>query len=202
MKWLPTTLFRDPQKEEKDRIRNTFQKYNEALLQDDGEEAAAYIDSRTLKYYSEALEKVTHADRATIESMSILDKMLVLLIRHRATREEILSFDGRSLFIYAVDKGMAGKNSIPNNSLGRIKIVGDFARARALSRGRWTPFFYHFYKENGDWKIDLTSVLSGGGIAFKKLVEKSGQEENEFLFMILEMITGRKPGEEILDVII
>ncbi|MCB9283860.1 MAG: hypothetical protein H6563_07300 [Lewinellaceae bacterium] len=197
MKWLSSAVFQDPQRAEKEKIRNLFEQYNAALLQDEGEVAAEYIDSRTLKYYSEALQKVIHADRATVESMGFLDKMMVLLIRHRASREEILSFDGRSLFIYAVDKGMAGKNSIPNNSLGRIKIVGDFARARALSRGRWTPIFYHFYKEDGTWKIDLTSVLAGGGLAFKKAVEKSGIEENEFLFMILEMITGQKPGPEI-----
>ncbi|MBK8491067.1 MAG: hypothetical protein IPL49_09290 [Saprospirales bacterium] len=197
MKWLPATLFQDPQKAEKEKISALFEKYNEALLQDNGEEAVNYVDSRTLKYYSEALEKVIHADRAAIEAMSFLDKLMVLIIRHKATREEILSFTGRSLFVYAVDEGMAGKNSIPNNSLGRIKVVGDFANARALSRGRRTPVHYHFYKEDGEWKIDLTSVFPVSGLAFKKLVEKSGQEENAFLFMLLEMVTGKKPGEEI-----
>jgi len=205
MKWLSTSLllskitalFQDAHKAEKEEIRSTFEKYNEALLQDQGEEAVKYVDSRTLKYYSTALVKVIHADADAIESMSILDKLMVLIIRHRASREEILSFDGRSLFIYAVDKGMAGKNSIPNNSLGRIKVVGDFARARALSRGRRTPVHYHFYQEAGKWKIDLTSVFPATAPAFKKLIEKSGQEENEFIFLILEMITGKKPGPEV-----
>ncbi len=34
-------------------------------------------------------------------------------------------------------------------------------------------------------------------MAFKNVVEESGQNENEYLFSVLEMLTGKMPGAEI-----
>lgn len=59
----------------------------------------------------------------------------------------------------------------------------------------------HFYKEEGTWKIDLTSLFPIGSMAFKKMQQESGMDENEYLFMLLEMLTGRKPGNEIWNTI-
>ncbi|MDT0645432.1 hypothetical protein RM545_01915 [Zunongwangia sp. F260] len=43
----------------------------------------------------------------------------------------------------------------------------------------------------------MTSVMSGTDVAFKKMIESSGMEENEFIFMILENLTGSAPEPDI-----
>ncbi len=178
-------------------VRKSFNNYKSAILNDKGEEAVKYVDSRTLSYYSEILEKIKRADSLTVNSAGIMDKIMIFSIRHRTSKEEILSFDGKGLLIYAFKEGMVGKNSVANNTIGDIEIDGDFAKGQLVANGQKAPFYFHFYKENELWKVDLTSIFPAGTMAFKKIIEDSGQEENEYLFVLLEMMTGKKPNNEI-----
>jgi len=178
-------------------IRTTYEKYKTAILQDNGEEAVNYVDSRTIKHYTEILEKVKTADEATVNSLSFLDKLTILRIRISTKKEEIMSFDGKSLFAFAVKNGMVGKDGVSNQSLGEITNEGDFAKGQMLFKGQKTPIYINFYKENNQWKIDLTSLFPTSTIVFKKLVEESGFTENEYLFELLEAVSNKKVGKEI-----
>lgn len=194
---LNTSLF--AQKSEQKGVVKAFENYKSAILNDKGEEAVKHVDSRTITYYGDMLALVKTADRATVEERSILDKLMVLSIRHRTSREEILGFDGRSMLVYAIESGMVGKNSVTNISIGDVIIEGDFAKGQLESNGEKALIYFHFYKEEGQWKIDLTSIFPMSTAGFQKMADDSGKEENAFLFSILEMITGTKPGDTIWD---
>jgi hypothetical protein len=185
------------QKSEKKLIRNSFDNYKTSILNDKGDDAVKYVDSRTVNYYAEMLEMTKHADSSHLNSLGLMDKLMVFSIRHRATKEEILSFDGKGLLIYAIKEGMVGKNSVANNAIGDIEIDGTFAKGQLIANGQKAPFYFHFYKEEDIWKIDLTSLFPIASMAFKKMQQESGMSENQYLFMLLEMITGKKPGSEI-----
>lgn len=185
------------QKSEERLVKKSFDSYKTAILNDKGDEAVMYVDSRTIKYYSEILELVKTADSSKMETLSILDKLMVFSIRHRTSNEDIQSFDGKSLLVYAIKSGMVGKNSVANNSIGDVTIDSDFAKGQFIANGQKAPFYFHFYKEEGLWKIDLTSLFPVSTMAFKKMADDSGQSQNDYLFSLLEMITGKKPGAEI-----
>ncbi len=185
------------QKGEEKQVRRSFDNYRSAILNDKGDEAAKFVDSRTLKYYGDMLELVRTADSAKVESLSILDKVMVFSIRHRASREEILSFDGRALLIYAIERGMVGKNSVAANTIGDVEVNNAFAKGQLIANGDPAPFYFHFYKEEGQWKIDLTALFPVSTTAFQRMADESGKDENEFLFSILEILTGDKPSGQI-----
>jgi hypothetical protein len=185
------------QKSEVKAVKASFDNYKQAILNDKGEEAVQYVDSRTINYYGDVLEKVRSADSATVNRLDLLDKVMVFSVRHRATKEDILSFDGKGLLVYAIKSGMVGKNSVVNSSIGDVTVEGTFAKGQYVSNGQKAPFNFDFYKEDNAWKVDLTSIFPTTNIVFRKLVEESGQTENEFLFSILERLTGRRPGDEI-----
>ena len=191
------TVISQAQKKEEKAVRETFKKYKSAILNDRGEEAVKYVDSRTIKYYGDIIELVKTADSAKTSALPLMDKLMVLLIRHRSTREEILSFDGKGLLVYAIKSGMVGKSSIANNEIGDVTIDGTFAKGQFMANGQKAPFYYHFYKEEEQWKVDLTSIFPIGVMAFKRMVENSGQSENEYLLSLLEMTNGKKPGNEV-----
>lgn len=178
-------------------IKEAFEQYKSAILSDKGEEAVEYVDRHTLQYYADVLDQTKQADSATLDSLNLLDKLMVLLIRHQSPREKILSLDGRGLFVYAVNNGMVGKSGVSNNSIGALTIQENFAEGQILNQGQETPFNFHFYKEEGNWKIDLTSIFSVSIAAFQQLIEESGQEENEYLLYILELVNGKKPSREV-----
>jgi len=185
------------QKSEEKLVRKLFEDYKTSILNDRGEEAANYVDSRTIAYYAEMLEKAKHADSAEVNTLGILDKIMVFSIRHRASREEILSFDGRGLFIYAIEEGMVGKSSVANNTIGTIEVEGDFAKGQLVVNGKAAPYYFHFYKEEGSWRLNLTSFFPISELFFEKRQEDSGMPENDYIFMLLERLTGNKPGSEI-----
>jgi hypothetical protein len=178
-------------------VRQAFENYKSAILNDRGEEAVKYVDSRTIKYYADIIDLVKNADSTKVNSLSLLDKVMVFSVRHRTSREDILSFDGNGLFVYAIKSGMVGKNSVVNTSIGEVTMDNDFAKGQFIANGQKAPFYFHFYREDGQWKVDLTSIFSISTMAFKKMVQDSEQGENEFLFSLLEMMTGKKPGREI-----
>jgi len=127
--------------------------------------------------------------------------LMVFTIRHRASKEEILSFDGKSLIVYAIEKGMVGKNSVMNLTIGEVNTGGNFAKGQIVVNGKPEPYYFHFYKENGVWKIDLTSAFAISATLFEQMAEASGETENDYLFMLLEMITGERPGHKVWEVV-
>lgn len=173
-------------------VKATFSNYKSAILNQKGEEAVNWVDSRTLKYYGDMLEVSKKADSLELDKLSILDKMMVLAIKHRTPTTDILSFDGKQMLAYAVKNGMVGKNSVANTEIGEIKIEGDFAQGQMINNGNEAPFYFHFYKENDSWKLDLTSLFSISAVTLNKVVADSGQPENEFIMYILEMVSGKK----------
>lgn len=178
-------------------IKASYENYKRTILEDKGEEAVNYLDSRTLRYYETILEKVKTADKDEANSLSFIDKLIILRIRLIAKKEEILSFDGRSLVVFAIKNGMVGKDSVINNSIGEINIKENFAMGQLIVKGQKTDFYQHFYKENGQWKLDITSLFLASTIVFKKLIDESEMSENEYLFELLERVSNKKVNEDV-----
>lgn len=178
-------------------IRQCFSNYKSAILNDKGQEAVEYVDSRTLAYYQEILDKTIMADSTEVDQLNIMDKLMVFSIRHRTPKEDILKFDGKQLLVYAIQEGMVGKSSVANIEIGEIEFDSGFSKGQLVTGGTPTPIYFHFYKEEEEWKIDLTSLFPVATQAFQGMADESGQDENEYLFMLLEMITGDKPASGI-----
>ena len=195
--FLLSFTFIHAQKSEAKKVTKAFEGYRSAILNDKGAEAVRYVDSNTVKYYVDMLELVKTADSATVEELSILDKLMVFSIRHRTPRENILSFDGKALLVYAIESGMVGKSSVANISIGEVTINENFATGQLVSNGEKAPFYFHFHNEDEQWKVDLTSIFAISTTGFQRAAKESGKGDNEFIFSLLEMITGKKPDGSI-----
>jgi hypothetical protein len=178
-------------------VKQAFEKYKTSILNDQGEAALEVVDSRTKKYYTQILDVIKNADSMQVTGLSLIDKMTVFSIRHRVAKEEILKMDGKGLFIYAIKSGMVGKNGVANNTIGEIIVNEHIAKGQLVANGKKSPFYFHFYKEEGGWKLDLTSIFPISNMALKQVAKQSGENENEFFFNLLERLTGRRPGSEI-----
>lgn len=180
-----------------DSVKACMEGYKSAILKGKGEEALHFLDSRTVDYYSSILEKVKTADSSEIETYGLLDKMNVLIIRCRMDSSTIASLDGRSLIVKAIQMGMIGKNSVANNSLGEIIVDSNFALAQMVVRGKPQPMYMHFYREERQWKIDLTSMFPVGEGALREYISSQKQTDNEFMINMLTMLTGKQPDSSI-----
>ncbi len=178
-------------------VKACFNGYKNAILTDKGPEAVSFVDSRTLKYYNDILQKTKTLDSIGVDKLPIMDKLTLLMLRHRATKDEIMQLDGRSLLVFAIERGMVGKNSVQQLSIGEVLIRDNAAEGQVLVGTSPTSLAFNFYKENGTWKLDITSVLTEGNTAMKKIIKDSEKPENEFLLMLIENATDKEPSKDI-----
>ena len=101
------------------------------------------------------------------------------------------------LFAYAVDGGWIGEDSVVNSDIGEVSISDDDAKAVFINNGQKTTFRYRFVREDGQWKLDLTAIMPVSDKAFEQIVESSGFDENEYILLALEAVSGEKPSDDI-----
>lgn len=175
-----------------------YDNYISAVRNCRGQEALRYVDSRTIKYYDDLIKVIKSADNNKVNSLSFIDKIAVYFIRSQATKSEIAAMDGAGLFIYTIEKNVANNNSSTyTTAIADITIDKEFAIGHTISGGKKAAISCYFYKEADKWKFDLIHLFVECNLAFNKMVKKGGGNENKYLFMHLEKITGKKSGFKI-----
>ena len=172
-------------------VKETFSNYKKAILDSDGEEAAKWVDSKTVAYYDQMLKASLDADSADVAVLGVIDKLTIFSVRHRIPRQEIAQLNGRQFLIYSIDRGMVGKNTVGNVEIGDVNVDGNSASGQLISQGRKSPLYFQFNKEEGAWKLDLTSLLPATNTGLRKMIADQGMTENEFIFQALEMMNGK-----------
>ena len=61
--------------------------------------------------------------------------------------------------------------------------------------GKKTEEEYEFNLEDGQWKIDITAPMAKAELEMKEML--MGQNENEFIFGMLELMSGKTPTHSI-----
>jgi hypothetical protein len=178
-------------------VKQTFEGYKSSILNDDGDAAYKLVDKNTREWYETTLDRVLTWDQKQIMDLGVLDKMQVILIRHRIPKDELLQMTSEALFKYAVNHGWVGKNSVSGIEIGKIDIQGNFATGVVRSNGQDSPFRFHFYKENGSWRIDLTEMTKWGEAAFIRQIEESGASELDYILRITQVVSGKPVQESI-----
>ena len=185
------------QSTEQNSVKQTFTSYKKAILDGHGSEAVKWVDKNTLSYYEKMLAVTLNGDSAEVTALPLMDKLTVLSLRHRIPKNDIKNFDGKQLFVYSIDKGMVGKNSVMNVDIGEVKVEGNSADGQLVSNGQGSPLYFGFSKEEGQWKLDLTSLFGPTTEGLKKMLSDQGMTENQFIFQALEMMSGKPVTNEI-----
>ena len=178
-------------------VRKTFTHYKKAILEGKGAEAVKWVDSKTISYYDSILNLSIHGDSAAIQDLDIISKLTVLTVRHRIPVEEVLTMTGHEFFIYSIDKGMIGKNSVRTIEIGEVKLEGNFANGQLVAGGQQSPIYFQFNKEEGTWKLDITSLFPVSNEGLTKMIAEDGSTDNEFIFKTLEMLTGKPVTDQV-----
>ncbi|MEM7572529.1 MAG: hypothetical protein AAF433_06495 [Bacteroidota bacterium] len=195
--WLPLSSIL-AQNDEVDQVQAAFQGYRAAILNDRGEEAVEYLDRRNFTYYDAILDHIRVSDSTTVAELRFIERFMVLRMRQVNTQEEITRFTDSTFIVYAINEGMIGKDGVSNLQLGEIEITDDFAAAAVIFRGEKTPLKFHFYREAGEWGLDLTHTMTIGQVAIRQAITDSGMVEREFLYLLLEVLSGKAVDETVI----
>jgi hypothetical protein len=178
-------------------VVKSFEAYKSAILEQKGRLAVELVTMRTLDDYQQYVDWALSADRKTLESLSFINRFQVFLLKQRIPAETLRQLDGPSAFAYAVDRDWIGKNGVIRTTIGKVDVATDRATAEILIGGKTAPNRFQFSKESGQWKLDLIQVIRDTDQALKAAARRQGTTEDEFMFSLIESVSGRKVEESI-----
>ncbi len=178
-------------------IRDCWSSYKSSILNGDGIIAVTYVSSSTLDYYGEMRDTALMANVSEVKNLSTTNMLMVLMLRHLVDRDELNAMTSEDLIIYAIEQGWIGEDSVVNSDIGKVTISENNAFAVYLMGGQETPFRYEFVKENGQWKLDIASLIPTTNAVLKETLETNDIDEEEFIFLTLESMSGIKVSDDI-----
>lgn len=175
-------------------VRACFDNYFAALKAGEGEKAAALVDQNTMQHFERMLDLARNADSVTVSALDAMDKVTVLSMRMQVPPAELRTLDARAAVARSVSNGMMADGGPEGLGLGDVTVEGDKASAPLKMFGFPTPAKFGFQREDGQWRIDLTSLFDLSRQAFGQMAGGEG-EGNAMLLELLEENTGMSvPG--------
>lgn len=177
-------------------IRACYDNYFAALKAGEGDKAAELVDSNTLSHFDRMLDLARTADSTTLSALDAMDKLTILSMRMQIPAEQMRNMDARSALARSVSDGMMANEGPEGLTLGTVKVEGDKATAPLKMYGFPTPANFSFQREDGAWRIDLTSLFDLSRKAFSQM-GGDGAGGNATLLKLLEENTGSAVPEGI-----
>lgn len=182
-----------------DDVKAAFEDYKSSILGKEGNKAVTVVTQSTLDEYQKYIDWARTGDRAAIEGLSMFNRFQVMLIRHRIPASELKELDGAKVFSYAVDKDWIGKNSVIRMSIGQVDVSNGRATAEMVMGEEKLPNRFQFIKEDNAWKLDLRHTMMEVAVLFPMFAKERNLGENEYIFMMIEAVSGTKVTEKIWD---
>jgi len=174
---------------EEEKIEACFEAYKSALTKGDGKEACKQVDSKTIAYYNQAIVNAKTLDSSSVAEMDVMDKLMILAVRHRTPVDLLYQFNGADMIAYGIENGMIGQQGFDQLQFSSIETNGNNAKAFLDVPGAPMPMFLEFNKEDQAWKFDLTSIFEMSRLPLAAMIESEGLDENDFIITILDMAT-------------
>lgn len=178
-------------------IRQSFDSYRNAALSNDGAVAVQFLTNSTIQYYDGLLHKTIYADEDSLRSDSVSTRFTVLLVRHIATKEEILALrSGYDFVVFAINNGLTGESGLTQIELGSVHVTGDEAFV-GLAGPTASEEKLHFIRENGVWKMDLVQTIRSADRLLVQLADGLNATEEEFIELTLLFKNGKPSSSKI-----
>jgi len=171
-------------------IRACYDNYFAALIAGEGDKAAELVDSNTIAHFDRMLGLALTGDSMTVSGLDPMDKLTVLPMRMQIAPEALKSMNAKQAVAHSVSDGLMANEGPKGLELGTVSVEGDKAKAPLKMHGFPTPASFTFQRENGAWKIDLTSLFDLSRMAFQQMGAGNGEEGNSILLKLLEENSG------------
>lgn len=183
---------------DREAVRDAIEQYYTAYAANDGAKVVGLVTNSTIRWYDRMLSMGRDGTAQQIANLTSQEKWEILMMRNRNTKAQIKDMDGRAYFIHATSKGYYVNDDVKVD-LPRIRIMGTTAIAPVTIDGEDSDLEARFFKEDGSWKIDETTLYP----VYCKWIELGARFERmtveQFLIATEEDETGKKVRSDIWD---
>ena len=155
-----TSCSRLEQNSEQARVAKAFNSWKEAMVNQQMDQALAYIPGHVDDYLHTLNSPPPAADAKAPASQSPgVDLLLRTALEKKVPPDLRANLTVSSLLQRITDRKLFNPRDVREIALGHISITGDRASAEVYYEGMLTALRLPFVKENGDWKIDVMAIL-------------------------------------------
>ena len=176
---------------EEERLSATFDAYRVAVLNGRGSAAADLVTGETIAYYQSSRDDALTLSRAELETRPIIDQIQILSLRQYLDAAELQGMDGRGLFIWAVDEGLVGEEGVRRIELTDFSIRDNDATGLVSAGGKRSTFRFRFAREDGEWRLDLLSVMAPVSSVMEAQAKKFGGRKIFIEYLIAQGFGGQ-----------
>jgi hypothetical protein len=189
-----------PPTPEQDRaaIRETFARYRQAVVDEDGQALVDLLSQQTLSYYERMRDLCLGADETTLRAEALMTQVQVLSLRIRMKPEELEGMSGADLIRHSVAEGWLRNPAAADSDIGEIQLDGDRAEATHLVSGKDGGSKLYFAREPAGWRIDRHRSMLDGEERLATLFER-GLSKDELIDDLLRASTGRRFTRDLLE---
>ncbi|MCH2063388.1 MAG: hypothetical protein MK194_06650 [Roseibacillus sp.] len=184
-------------------VRKSFRQFSKAFFDRDAGTAAGYLSQRTFAYYDDrVIPLACNEDDAGLSTLPPLDLFSCLALRHRYPPEQLRELDSLKLVLDSFERMVFPAGAPHFLDIGTIRITtpGEEATASVLlAPGEWhEDILVTFRRENGEWKMDLTSVFDALARKIEPHLHDSSLSRAERALYYLQMHENEQIGSELL----
>ncbi len=183
-------------------VRQVFQKFSDAFFARDGRTASSHLSQQTFVYYDRVIPLARNEDDAGLSALPPLELFSCLALRHRYSPEELMGLDSRNLVLDSFDRMVFPAGAPHFLDIGEIRITTPGVEAIApvfLPPGEWhEDILVTFRRENGEWKMDLTSVFDALARRIEPHLLDSSSSRAERALYYLQIHENEQIGSELL----
>jgi len=175
---------------EQEEIINTFNEFNKANIELNGDKLFELTDSESHNYYNDLLTKILKLDSVGVTKLSLSEKINVLSVRSIIEDEKLKKLSPKDLMIkiYTEINTMDSLqiNAIKKTGITNIKIENKKAICDFVIDGKTLSprVQLKFSKENGEWKFNAISMANFTERQLKTICEHNGFSQIDFITWI------------------
>lgn len=181
-------------------IREAFEQYRTALINKDGESALGIIYSLHVEWYEQLLTDALNLEYSELNSLELIQKFLILRLRHEFSQEELQSLKGEDVIIISVERGWLGLANIEQLEISEIDVGLSPGDAFVTFEGLPPSAGILFIREGGrHWKVSLYHFQRQGNEELEQLIKESRLPEDEYFSSLLEFLSDKQVDERIFN---
>jgi hypothetical protein len=178
-------------------VRSCYTKYANAIRAGDGAKAVEQLNSSTIDHYADLLDHALYSSEYDVRTLGIYEQLVVLTLRHRVSVDALRRMDGEELLRYCVYEGLIDEDSVGDTEIGEVTVDGDVAVGVLSLYQRASRLEYRFTRENGEWKLDLDSIVPAYEKILRRLALGADMDDDDLVLWLFERETGEVPSYDL-----
>ena len=166
-------------------VRAALQGYAAAVRRRDGSAAAQAVSRATRAYYAQMRDLAMTAPEAQVRALPLMDRISVLMYRHRVPAGVLRTLTGDAAFAHTVSEGWVARTATGQWS-ATAPVFGNGDRAIVRDGG----LDVQMVREEGAWRWDMMPFIRAASTQFTQNLP-AGMTENDFVLLVLSTSTGR-----------